>query len=277
MVDCSGDIGIAESAWHAFVTHPEHQLPARSRAVQILDLLDEEVDVTPARWLAADPDNVAMAEGFVPASTELRSAVADLAEALPELELADERVDLPMTTIGELAKAGLITIHQAPMKMTTEFGELPVLTAKDVRLGRSPSGRADPEPGMLTVEPGDVVVPAVPREPVARLITEPGAVLGPQLMLFRVDPERIDPHFVAGYLRLAGNMARARSLSTSSRMDVRRAPIPRLPLAEQRRYGEAFRRLAAFEDALHQAKNLGETVLRLGFAGLGDGALRPVQ
>ena len=48
-----------------------------------------------------------------------------------------------------------------------------------------------------------------------------------------------------------------------------------LPLADQRRYGTAFRELFALEDRLRQTAELGETLIRLGFDGLVDGHLRP--
>ena len=107
----------------------------------------------------------------------------------------------------------------------------------------------------------------------ARVVTEGGAALGPRLFLFRVDPERLDPHFLAGFLRIAQVQRRlARSLSPG-RTDVRRVPIPRLPLDEQRAYGEAFRRLARSRTPCGRRRLRGETLVRLGFAGLADGSL----
>jgi hypothetical protein len=38
--------------------------------------------------------------------------------------------------------------------------------------------------------------------------------------------------------------------------------VPRLPLADQRRYGDRFRTLAAFEDSLRLAGRLGEQLLQ---------------
>ena len=42
----------------------------------------------------------------------------------------------------------------------------------------------------------------------------------------------------------------ANTLGAVSRDDLRRCRIPRMPLAEQRRYGDAFRRLQELETAL---------------------------
>ncbi|WP_449066031.1 hypothetical protein [Planomonospora algeriensis] len=56
---------------------------------------------------------------------------------------------------------------------------------------------------------------------------------------------------------------------------MRRARVPMLPIAEQRRYGAAFRELTALEDGLRETAARGETLIRLGFDGLVDGHLRP--
>jgi len=117
----------------------------------------------------------------------------------------------------------------------------------------------------------------VGREPAARVLDSGGAVLGPQLLLFRVDPARVDPYFLAGFLRAAQSRTNGavRSSSALARTDARRVVIPRLPFAEQRGYGEAFRRLVTFEDSLRRTVSLGEALIRQGFAGLADGTLRP--
>lgn len=51
--------------------------------------------------------------------------------------------------------------------------------------------------------------------------------------------------------------------------------MPRLPLADPRRYGERFRPLAAFEEALRQASQLGDQLVQGLYDGLTDGTVRP--
>jgi hypothetical protein len=104
---------------------------------------------------------------------------------------------------------------------------------------------------------------------------EEGAALGPHRYLVRADPEHFAPEFVAGFLHIAARAVAARGSSASNRVDVRRAPLPRLPLDEQRRYGEAFTGLAEFESALRKVSETGHELLGLSLDGLGDGALRP--
>ena len=94
--------------------------------------------------------------------------------------------------------------------------------------------------------------------------------------LLRPDPEALDSHFLAGFLRGTANTRQASSYASSaSRLDVRRLRVPRLPPAEQRRYGAHFARLAAFEDAVRQAGELGVRLAQGMYDGLTDGTLPP--
>ncbi|WP_433253054.1 N-6 DNA methylase [Streptosporangium sp. CA-135522] len=268
VVDASEDLSIVEPAWHAYRRDPEAELPGDGRTVRIIDLLDDEVDLSPARHRPQQggPDFL---RDFSRTLDRFRDTSATLAQAPPALELLAERQDLPTTTVGELVKAGLIAILQAPARMSADEGPLPVLTADDTAMGTSPSGRTTLDPTLVMIRPGDVVTTALG---VVRVITRSGAALGPQLTLYRVDPQRLDPDFLAGFLRSADA---ARIHPSSSRLDVRRARVPMLPLADQRRYGTAFRELFALEDRVRETTALGETLIRLGFDGLVDGHLRP--
>ncbi|EFL15585.1 type II restriction-modification system DNA adenine-specific methylase, partial [Streptomyces sp. C] len=133
----------------------------------------------------------------------------------------------------------------------------------------------------LVAEPGDVVVPVVGALSAARVVTEDpasgaGAVIGRNLQLLRPDPAALDPWFLAGFLRGTANTRRASShASTATRLDVRRLQLPRLPPAEQRRYGARFRALAEFEDALRLAGRLGEQLVQGLYDGLSDGSVTP--
>ena len=273
IADCGSDLSTVERAWNVFRNDPEAELPAGCRAVRIIDLLDDEVDLSPARHRPAYGAELGAA--FSAARDRFREVSATLSIGVPDVDVLADRLDLPATTVGELAKAGLVTIHHAPFRLATDHGELPVLTAEDVAFGTPPSGRTGSGAGLVTVKPDDIVTSYVTGQVTARVITEGGAVLGPQLSLYRVDPKQLDPHFFAGFLRFAGNVTPPRGNSGSNRLDARRARIPRLPLAEQQAYGRAFRQLVLLEDRLRETAALGETLIRLGFDGLSVGLLRP--
>jgi hypothetical protein len=248
-----------------------------SVVVRIIDLLDDEVDLTPARYL---PQRSApTAEGsFVAARELLETKAAELPRAVSALSFltqARARADIPMTTVGELAKAGVLQVLRPPAKVRMGEGNVPVLTLDDVALGQEATGTAAPDDEHVHVAAGDVVVSLAARHPVARVITAKGPVLGPGLALVRAEPSRSDPDFVAGWLLLGAQGARLRSSTSSARFDVRRARLPRLGLDEQAELGRAFRTLTDLEAALRDTYRLGEDVLRLGLEGLGAGTLRP--
>jgi hypothetical protein len=101
-----------------------------------------------------------------------------------------------------------------------------------------------------------------------------GAALGARLHLLRPDPELLDPEFLAGRLRsTAGSHWASSHASTTTRLDVRRVQLPRLPIERQRELGEALRRTAAFETRLHRAARLGRRLAQALTDGLADGAL----
>jgi hypothetical protein len=174
---------------------PEHILlleefrPGVEPSTRIVDLLDDNVDLSPARHRQMD-----IAAAFLQARQRFE---------LPAPPALSKRATPPMTTIGEL-------LRNAP-------GTVPVV---------SPTGA-----------------------------------------VYEVDPDRLDPDFLAGLLRAA----LASTPTGSSPLDLKRTPVPSLPIDEQRRYGEGFQQLTALEDTLAQ----GAQLVRLGFEGLLGGQLEP--
>lgn len=247
------------------------------RLVGVIDLLDDEVDLTPARHIG--PEDAGELGRDVAAALARYTAVLP---AAPDLDVPADRRDAPVTTLGELARAGLVAITHAPARPTEPAaspagsGEaaVAVLTVDDLAAGRPASGRAAPGGERIELVPGDVVASAAGD---ARVVTADGTVLGPYLTRYRVDPRRLDPAFLAGALRAAATVEPRGTRHGSSRLDARRTRVPRLPLDEQRAYGRAFRRLAEFEDALRAAAEAGRTLVRLGFEGLADGRLGPSE
>jgi len=268
LVNAREDLALAEASWRAFLDGKD--LPEGSETVRIIDLLDEEVDLTTSRRIPVldqpGPSSfAALREKALALTTSMNSI-------LPCLSAARGR-EPAMSSLGELARAGAVTILQGPLRLPGD-GDLHVLTVKDLLLGRAPTGRSADAPGLVRVERGDVVAPVVTGSgSVPRVMTEPGAVLGSQLLLIRTDPDRLDPHFLAGCLRAAGGSGIR--LGSSLRFDPRRARLPRLPIDEQRRYGEVFRQLLAYEDATRALREISDNLVAAGIDGLFDGSLRP--
>ncbi len=257
--------------WKAFEEQSEETgYSELSRAVPLVDLLDDVVDLTSARHLpqrvAREPDYATARDGF----RALLAAVEEAEAALVGLTTPDE--DVPMTTVSELIQSGAVTLTQSPIRLDGDSGRRPVLTAKDVMLGRPPSGRTTDGPATVLLRPGDVVVPLAGRQIEVRVVDDDGVAAGPQLQVFRPDPERCDPRFLACFLRAAGL---SRTGSTATRTDVRRVPIPRLPVERQRPYGVAFDRLQALAAALRGLTDAGDALIGLAYEGMTGASLRP--
>ncbi|WFB11746.1 N-6 DNA methylase [Streptomyces sp. LX-29] len=297
------------AAWRAFDRDggPDRRdggegLPGVCRAVPVIELLDDDVDLTPARHLPPPAAGAGSAE-LAAVRDRLAATLARTAELTPQAPAADPDATAtasgagggrwPMTTVGELARAGALVLRTGGAgQLGAAGGAGPaVLTEQDVLSGTGPSGTlpggaagatgvggaagSGGEEPVLTA-PGDVVVPVLGGGSVARVVDEAtaGAALGRNLALLRPDPTALDPWFVAGYLRGSANQRQASSYaSTATRLDVRRLHLPRLPLAEQRHYGERYRTLAAFEEALRLAGRLGERLVQGLYDGLADGTV----
>lgn len=274
--------GVREAVLDAWRAHDRDgrldERPGLARSVPVVELLDDDVDLAPARRLPP------------PAAADGAGRLADVHERLGETlrltaELTPPPVDparsaapgrRPLTTVGELARTGALVMRTGG---NGGHARLPVLTDHDVLSGTDPSGTLpeSDEEAVLT-EPGDVVVPVLGGGSVARVIDRAtaGAVLGRNLVLLRPDPAALDPWFLAGFLRGTANHRQASSYaSTATRLDVRRLQLPRLPRDEQRRYGARFRDLDAFERVLRQAGRLGEQLVRGMYDGLTDGTVAP--
>ncbi|MFH8691880.1 N-6 DNA methylase [Streptomyces anulatus] len=281
-------------------------VPGVSRVVPVVELLDDDVDLAPARYLPRP-----MPGGDACGLGEVRERLAETlrltARLTPPPATPAVPTHRPRTTVGELARGGALSLHTGN---AAPGGQGPVLTEHDVLTGADPAGTpltgeagtsltgpagtsltdaagtplTGPEaPGAapddpVVLEPGDVVVPVLGGGTVVRVVgeREAGAALGRNLQLLRPDPAALDPWFLAGFLRGTANNRQASSYaSTAARLDARRLHLPRMPLAEQRRYGERFRELAAFEEALRTAERLGGVLVQGMYDGLTDGTVTP--
>lgn len=296
MVDTSAHsedfVEVASAAWERFDRGDfggggEIGEPAVSRAVPAIELLDDEVDLTPARYLSASATDISPEQ-----VNDQRERMADLlkraAAMIPAVESTAETIaDLPLVPLAELERRGMLTTEHQRVVKSGEASEMPggveVLLPEDVVADRTPTGAVSTTPVKheIVVRPGDVLVPHLPHRPVARVVSGgdggmAGALLGPRISLLRVDPDRLDPYFVAGFVACSVN---ARNFVTTAgsraQVDVRRAGVPLLPIEEQRRYGEAFRRLAEFETSLRRAAALGDDLIQLISDGLTRGGVRP--
>ncbi|SNS77221.1 N-6 DNA Methylase [Asanoa hainanensis] len=282
-------------AWNDYDRHPNNfdPVPGVAQAMPIIDLLDETVDLTPARHVRATPVP-AMPDELAAMSFELRSRMRRAATGLltlsggqPWAAVGSGPRSWRTASIADLLRGDALTLLRAPAALR---GPMPVpalpsaprvLTAHDVTAHRPASGPAEEEPAGAEVEirAGDVILPELLHNGggTARVADarDAGHRLGRHLHLLRPDPTRLDPWFLAGFLSAEENLSSSSSGTTVVRLDPRRLRVPLLPLAEQRRYGRAFRQLSALRSAADIAHRLADETARTLAAGLTGGALEP--
>ncbi|MER6530673.1 N-6 DNA methylase [Streptomyces sp. NPDC001508] len=292
------------SAWRPYLDDQDGftGAPGIAAAMPVTDLLDEAVDLTPARRIRTASGQALRPALLARQASELydqlRRAATDLVGLSTDGDWppADDRPrDWRTATVADLLRGSALSLlHTAPPGRRTRSGQpqprpeaepgaRPALTAADVFENRPASGtEADLPTGVALplVQASDVLLTEilrVGRTAGARVVEpgEAGCFLGPHLLLFRPDRRRLDPWFLAGFLAAEQNVNAAATGTSLVRVDPRRLRVPLLPLAEQQRYGAAFRRLHELRTAARRADQAAEEVTRLLGTGLTGGALLP--
>ncbi|MFC7326230.1 N-6 DNA methylase [Marinactinospora rubrisoli] len=241
MTDLSGLVDAAEvpheyAAWERLFADAD---PSISHAVPRLELLDGDVDLRPSRYVAARPE--ARADDLLRITERLRTLYSDVGRrGIPSFAAPASPPAYPHVTVGELERAGALTIHS-----------------------RDTPPRA-----------GDLLVRTHGRPPVVATGAE-GDGLG-IAQVVELDAERLDAHFVVTFLQTdASSVPVTNTLGVLSRDELRRCRIPRIPLSEQRRYGDAFRRLQELQEALSTLARVSASVIDQTIHGLTVGVLAP--
>ncbi|GAA2109615.1 N-6 DNA methylase [Streptomyces synnematoformans] len=240
-----------------------------AQSLPVIDLLDERVDLTPARHVPVTTEALGddLREGWKRLGARL-GELSGLRDLLADIEPAPTGHEAApaATTMADLERAGALELRggQAVAEQQLHRGDVsrggvPVVLVSDLLLTGAPgqwmaartvSDQA--RAGTLTVaQAGDIVVSGAARSFDAWVVTDYRMVLGPQLYAVSVEETVLDPWFLAGCLRAPANKRQAGThASTSSRVDVRRLQVPRLSLSEQHFYADVFRSLTAFEQTL---------------------------
>ncbi|MFD4441503.1 N-6 DNA methylase [Nocardia sp. NPDC058519] len=272
------------NAWHAFDKGDDATVPDVTAVVRVMDVLDDDVDLTPARQVraAVDPDSV---------SASARTAIGQLGANLTELHSIADAVrewdSAPGTVWRYVAVGNLIAgkavriVSSSPDTVADDAPQRPVLTGHDLLNSRAPSGLTAPgAPVGEPIEEGDVLVSRLRDDHGAAQGTrvaegaDIGAVPAPGVLVFRTDATRIDPWFFAGFIGSPDNAA-AMYGTTTIRLDPARLRIPMLALSDQKTYGEAFRRLHHLRVAAHTTATAAHRAADLIATGLTAGALEP--
>jgi len=286
---------VATQAWSAYLEGSGRaERPGESVTVSAIDLLDDDVDLTPIRHLRSTPGTSTSApRDLLDAAEDIRAALGALGASLPPLRTASPAEEsAARVALDDLVRSGAAEIHrpspQAALRADrhgTDHFEVEI-TSEDILRGRPPSGAAPQglrDADTARVQAGDVLIPTAAPRLVARVASDQqvGAVLGRGVHVVRIDPEVLDPWFLAGAIsgadsrRTAGHVAS--TLSGTLRIDIKRLQIPVLPIETQRRNGEAHRRLAEFETLVQQTAERSSEIARGLANGLVDGVLEPAS
>ena len=206
MIDLSGlgdaaDVPREFAAWQRLLGGAD---PTVCRTVSRFDLLDGDANVLPSRYVATRTE--ASVHDLADVTERLSRLYAQIGGGLPTFDAPEHPTRTSLVTLAELERVGALTIRSR--EATPRRGDVLLRT-----LGRPPAvatGTSSDERGVAQV--------------------------------VEIDGTRLDAHFVATFLRAdVAALPVANTLGAVSRDDLRRCRIPRVPLAEQRRYGEAFR------------------------------------
>ena len=213
--------------------------PARTRDVPAIELLDEDVFLVPAAHIAVEARDVR--PEYAAQGERYAAAVRRLADTVPRMPAEGSASGFSLVTVADLARSGALKFVDRTF-----------------------------------ARPGDVVVPAHQGSFEAFVLDGAADLQGGPGQVLRCDREALDPHFVACFLRSEINRRSAGgALGGTFRLDLRRARVPRLPLTDQRRYGDAFRRLTRFASAADEVAATAAAASRTAIYGLTSGIFAP--
>lgn len=240
MIDLSGlgdmaDVPQEHAAWQLLLEATD---PTTTQAVPRLHLLGEGASLLPARFLT--PRVQATARDFNRVTERLAHLYSQAGQTLPRYRTPGRQVRLSYVTIAELERVGALTI----------------------------------KPRDATPRGGDVLLRTQGRPPVVATGTKADDTGVAQVV--EIDESKLDSHFVATFLRSdVAVLPVANTLGAINRDDLRRCRIPRMPLAEQRRYGGAFRHLEQLHATVQALAGVSAKVIDEAITGLTAGALSP--
>jgi type I restriction-modification system DNA methylase subunit len=273
---------VVARAWGAFEGSPQRVAETSdvAIAVPVADLLGEDADLTPARYLRPPGLVVASRADLASRRNSLGGRLAELARLLPELPQPCSAAGTPYrdASLEELAQTGALVIRRAAARSAGSEGDLAsahakgrILTSQDIARAVPPSGTGEiiiDEVRNPAIRACDVLVPLIGRRLTARVAAgeDVGAYLSPTVYLIRPDAAALDPWFLAGMLSSTGGDRQAARMASilgdRIRFDPRRVRVPLLPIEEQRAYGEAFHRIWDFARSLRAAYDEGTDLAR---------------
>lgn len=234
----SDDLPASRDGWRAV-----YDDPLRSRVVPAIDLLDDEVALAPARHVQAPAADLLQRHREI--TKRLESLLHKTIAEAPAFSPTARQGDFPLASVAELQRAGALEI------LNRDSG----VKLHDIVICVNSTP--------VVIDSHDRIIEVQRNGGISEII--------------RCDPQQLDPFFVAGFLQASSASRSSTKTGSSSRSTVRKTRIFRIPLAEQHRYGAAFRHLEEWSRLLRQTWETGREAASWALHGLTTGALDPDQ
>ncbi|MFF5719876.1 class I SAM-dependent DNA methyltransferase [Streptomyces buecherae] len=258
--------------------------PAFSSRVSVTELLDEDVDVTPARHIRTGPGDAVDLVQMDEDRSRWRQTLAGLADVLPTVREVSPVVPQALVPLEDLIRSGALRMWRGSSGREAPDGtatRVPLVSLND-GLSRTPPSRQTYATAAERIREGDVLVfagspqGARPADP-----HEYGAAAGQGITILRPERYSLDSWFLAGALTGGPGVGRSGTASGTtgrpSRLDPGRLFLPIRELDEQRRIGRAFQDITRFNETLDQVAEHGRRVARHLADALAAGLADPID
>ncbi|TKK85373.1 restriction endonuclease subunit M [Herbidospora galbida] len=280
--DCraTASTGRAGVDWSAVLDHVSEAVrqgrTERSVRVATIELLDEDVDLTPGRHIPVSDvtSRVRLQQSWDRFGEHLREMEGLRAglSALTPVAAGEGHVSVSLAELEGISALRILPGRPLP-ELRLRRGHRPDLGVKvfatsDFHLSDGPEEWLPKEdlevtPDLTVTSADDLVVVSVAQSFGVHVDAGAPSIVGPQFLVIRPDPTVVDPWFLAACLRSPGNARQAGGhSSSSSRVDVRRLRVLLLPLEDQRRYGEIYRRVVDFERMTRSLESSGRSLVQ---------------
>ncbi|WP_216695300.1 N-6 DNA methylase [Dietzia psychralcaliphila] len=230
--------------------------------VSVDDLINDEAQLTPQRWLATDERSAEEVHAaFAAATTAMREATQLLGEVSERITFTQDAPSRTLTA-KELIREGVIERirHRAPRNASGDLKAV-IVGARAITTKTLP----DPptadllEDGMDLTKPSDILVLA--QAGIRALVDDDGGhLLAPVIEQVRVlKPDVVDPHYLAAMLSGSWN-TRFLVGTTIQRAKLTDLEIPLVPMEDQKRLVAALTEVERLREAAETITEASETL-----------------
>lgn len=252
----------------------------RAAAISVIDLLAEDANVAPSRWLAeaSTVDYQTLDAG----GKAVEHALQQLKTETWHMPWSVSEAKVPFLKVGDLLRTQSVVAIKSRRALTSSMmkdsGQTPVLTPA-VLMGGSKQKYIDPADSgdaPARTDAGDIALWAAHNRIYTKVLDTGGAVPGPHIQILRVMQGSFTPEYVAACLASVHNQ-RFLVGGVMARPDIQSLEIPAASLSEQRNVGKQLRKLDKLRREATQLVTELNELQTLVQNGVGEGTLRADQ